>query len=149
MWPFLALSPHLRQTLTRVFCWAALIGSATAVIGAVAIVIATINSLPRDVIVLTSFLLLMPIAVLGQVAALILWIWRTCDRCSFRLFPLIAGNISGIGRIPPLPDYRAEQFLGSYHWGPVVAMATKGRVRCARCGHKDGTATDRVVIAPQ
>ena len=95
------------------------------------------------------FLLLLMFSIAAEIAMHVLSYWRRCDRCSARLFPLVAGLISSVGRIPKVPDYRAPQFLGSYHLGAVIGMALHGTVRCIRCGHMDGAAFDYVVTRPE
>jgi hypothetical protein len=127
-----------------------LAGNATSVIAFVLIVVAVL-AFPSTVpdLIWPAVWWLFPLALLGQVASIVLWLWRTCDRCAFRLFPLIAGNVTGIGYVPRIPDYRAERFFGSHHWGAIVSMATKGAVHCARCGHEDGVKPDYVVTSPQ
>lgn len=77
-------------------------------------------------------------------AGLLLASWRNCDSCSFHLYPLRGGpsldskihrwNLSQ----SRFPDYRAERFLGSFRWGAIVSMATKGVTHCMWCGHADG-----------
>jgi hypothetical protein len=143
------LPVELRQKLTRAVCWIALVGNATIALSAILILINLFFFPPPRVDgILAASLVLFPIAVAGQIASIALWAWRVCDRCAFRLFPLIAGNISSLGHLPPMPDYRAERFWGSYHWGALVSMATKGIVHCARCGHEDGVRPDYIVTNP-
>lgn len=136
-----------RTTITRMLALGCVVGAVVSIGGFIALTV--IMTLPNGslslvwpyVLILTAF------GVASQVAILALSLWRRCDRCRARLFPLIGGIISPVGKIPERPDYRAKQFLGSYHFGAVVSAA-RGDAICIQCGHKDGVAPDYVVTAP-
>jgi hypothetical protein len=78
-----------------------------------------------------------------------LYWWRTCDRCSGRLFEgQRVVTHKGFSTEKP-HDYRARTFLGSYGSAAILNMAFNGRLRCQWCGHEDGVRPDYVVTSPR
>lgn len=142
------MSQERRTVLMRVLAWIWLVGYIVTFVGLVAILAAMFAGATLRQVWPYMFALL-GFSLPAEVAVHILWMWRRCARCRDRLFPLISGGISMIGKIPDHPDFRAAKVLGSYHLGAIVGVATTGTVVCVRCGHKDGVAPDYVVTAPK
>ncbi len=73
---------------------------------------------------------------------LLLGIWRSCDRCSYHLYPYTdVGQTGMILRSMSrwrYPHSRTERLLGSLRWGVIVSMAQRGVAHCMWCGHLDG-----------
>jgi hypothetical protein len=73
------------------------------------------------------------IMALSPTSRLLLWLWRTCDRCGFRLFG--AGPVTAAGLLTHkgqarYPSHLAKRSLGSFRFGAVVAGAFEGGARC-------------------
>jgi hypothetical protein len=141
MWPQIFLTIEQRQFLTRALCWVIVASAAGLLVICVGALVVLATGM-LDVAGATA-LFMYPVSVLGVThiaAAALLWFWRSCDRCSYHLYPY--QDVGGVNRPSPLdtdyPDYRAERFLGSWRWGVILSMATKGVAHCMRCGHQDG-----------
>jgi hypothetical protein len=143
-----AMSRERRTVLRRLLAWVWIVGYMATFAGlSVALAAMSAGATPQQV--WPYMLALCAFSFPAEIAIHALWIWRRCDRCRKRLFPLVAGGISPIGDIPEHPDIRAATFLGSHHLGAIVGMATRGTVVCVHCGHKDGAPPDYVVVAPR
>jgi hypothetical protein len=140
------MSRERRTVLMRLLAWVWIVGYMATFAGlSVALAAMSAGATPQQV--WPYMLALCAFSFPAEIAIHALSMWRRCARCRERLFPLIAGGISMLGKIPEHPHFKAARFLGSYHLGAVVGMATEGAVRCVRCGHEDGVAPDYVVIA--
>ena len=140
MWPQILLTLEQRQLLTRVLCWLVIVSAILAL--ALWLPALALFFLSRGGV--SAVLWLFALVTLVHIgAALLLTIWRSCDRCSFRLYPF-RGGVSFDSLVHRsftevrFPDYRAERFLGSFRWGAIVSMASKGVTHCMWCGHADG-----------
>jgi hypothetical protein len=141
VWPQLLLTLEQLQRLTRVLCWSILAsGLASVILWVVAFVLLASSNEWWP----TIFMLAGVVFLAHTCTALFLAIWRTCDRCSFHLYPF--NNAPGVDSMvhrsgyseSRFPDYRAESFLGSFRWGAIVSMARRGVAHCMWCGHADG-----------
>lgn len=158
MWPYFVMSLPLRQKLTRVLCWLAIL-SATFGIVAGAILIGVLvlgfSDLAPDFrlgvltfwrsVGLTLVWVCLAFYVAQVACRFVLWFWRSCDRCSRRLFS------DGAQFGPPantLPHYKARQVFFSYWWGAVIDFAFRGRAFCVWCGHEDGTKVKELIAKP-
>lgn len=152
MWPHLVVSFAQRQRLTMIFCWIVIVFlllEAAVVLGlAFAILFSTLGAAVAFGPLIAPALLILFVA---HAVPLILWIWRRCDRCGYRLFsirPVVLGNVVRDGSSRP-PHYLARQLLGSFQWG-VIRDAAMGRgARCLWCGHQDGVKPDYVIVSQQ
>ena len=145
MWPAAILPLRRRQFLTRVLCGVTI---ASAGVG-LALWLASFALL------FLSSRLAMPVMlwaggaiVIYTCCSLLLWAWRSCDRCSFHLYPFLSG-VALDGKVrrslteAKFPDYRAERQLGSFRWGAYLSMARGGVTHCMWCGHADGAPVTR------
>src|SRR5690349_5328504 len=123
MWPQIILTLEQRQLLTRALCWLIIGTGIASIVGSAVLVVVVLGGWLDVAEAITLFL--WPLAVLGighGGAALVLWFWRSCDRCSYHLYPY--QSVGSVARSSVLdtdyPDYRAERFLGSWRWGVII-----------------------------
>jgi hypothetical protein len=140
MWPQILLTLEQRQLLTRVLCWLVIISAVLALALWLPAIALLLLSSEWAQAALWGFGAVMFVHI-G--AALLLTVWRSCDRCSFHLYPFRGGvwldsQVHRSLTEARYPDYRAERFVGSFRWGAIVGMATKGVAHCMWCGHADG-----------
>jgi hypothetical protein len=136
------MQQETRRRLTRLLCWAAIVGAASTVICFAGLFLAlfsqasptkALEALPIFGAAAASF-------ALYQGARLGLRLWRRCDQCSYHLFPIWSGMWAEMSwpRAAYFPNHRAPQFLGSYGWGAIISVAFRGVTHCMACGHADG-----------
>jgi hypothetical protein len=139
VWPQILLTRNQRQWLTRALCWWVFASAALEMTIAV-ILIAWWFVVAEESWHLV-WMLSVPIGlvILAHISsALILGIWRTCDRCGFQLYPVSDhGVVSGglVHRGPMnarLPDHRASRFMGSLC--SARSLAWRCAVRLTACG---------------
>jgi hypothetical protein len=144
MFPYISIPIDVRQRLTRLLCWMVVGGWIVLLIAVVMLVAVLAGALPAskaEQLIVQDLEYWIGASLLSGLAMGVLWLWRTCDRCSRRLFEDPRDPFSGL-------DYRARRLLGSYRRAAVLEMARAGRLRCMSCGHEDGRVPDYVVEGP-
>jgi hypothetical protein len=152
VWPQVLLTLNQRQWLTRALCWWVFASAALEM--TIALILVASWFVLREESRHLVWMLSVPIGlvILAHIlAALVLGIWRACDRCGFHLYPVsdhgvVSGGLVHRGLMKArLPDSRASRFMGSLCSGAIISMALHGTTHCMWCGHSDGAELEYMI----